>query len=195
MPVPPDPDRDFALVTRARAGESQAIEQLLDRMRCVPRFVSARNRKWGGRLKASEVEDLAVEILSLAWVALERYRGGGSLEAWLHRFVQFEMLYRMRQRDRDARVQAVEKIEGHASEEITLGLSEEELAIVSEALALLDPEDRELVRQKCLNGKTFRELSEADTVSENTLKTRYYRSLTKLRGHLTSLDPSRPDSR
>ena len=190
----PDPALDFALVTRARAGEASSVEQLLGRMRCVPRFVSARNRKWGGRLRASEVEDLAVEILSLAWVALERYRGESPLEAWLHRFVQFEMLYRMRRRDRDSRVQAVEELDGHAGEEFVLGLSEDELAIVSEALNLLDPADRELVRQKCLKGKTFRELSDAGAVSENTLKTRYYRALTKLRGHLASLDPSRLDS-
>lgn len=195
MSVPPDPTLDLALVTRARAGDALSIDQLLVRMRCVPRFVGARNRKWGSRLNASEVEDLAVEILSLAWVALERYRGEGSLEAWLHRFVQLEMLYRMRRRDRDGRIQAVEALEEHAGEETGLGLSEDELGIVSEALALLDPEDRELVRQKCLSGKTFRELSEVDTVSENTLKTRYYRALTKLRGHLQSLDPSRPDSR
>jgi RNA polymerase sigma factor (sigma-70 family) len=65
-------------------------------------------------------------------------------------------------------------------EAILDGIEEEEPEDLNEALSLLPAEDRELIIENELNGRTFAELSEEWGISQGTLLSRKYRALHKL---------------
>jgi RNA polymerase sigma factor (sigma-70 family) len=60
------------------------------------------------------------------------------------------------------------------------GMDEEEPEDLDQALSFLSPEDRELIIENEINGKTFAELSKEWGISQGTLLSRKHRALNKL---------------
>jgi len=90
-----DRDGEAALLTRLRAGEQAAYEEL--------------TRRHGGRMLAvarrllrheEEAEDAVQEAFLAAWRALPRFEGQSRLGTWLHRIVVNAALMRLRARRR-----------------------------------------------------------------------------------------------
>ena len=59
-------------------------------------------------------------------------------------------------------------------------------------LERVDPLQAVVIRSKHFGGKTFEEIAEAQGISSNTAKTRYYRGLIKLRAFM---DPRRQEGK
>jgi RNA polymerase sigma-70 factor, ECF subfamily len=173
--------RDLELVRRVLRGEREAQEQFLARMQCVRRFLSARNASFGRPLRPDELEDTLQSTLLALWAKLSTFAGTGSLEAWAYRFSYLELLNRLQALRR--RPSFLEDVGGAALAE-PRGAEPFEHGRLYRALARLEPAAAEVLRQKNLEGRTFEELAAREKVSVNTIKTRYYRALERLRGLL-----------
>lgn len=173
---------DVRLVGAVRRGERAAVEEFLDRMRCVRRFLGARNAAMGRPLSPDELEDTLQSTLLALWAKLDAYAGTGSLEAWAYRFSYLELLSRLQVLRR--RPRSLEDV-GHAAEiELLPGGDPFEHERLHLALARLDAGAASVLRLRNLDGLTFEEIAARERSPVNTVKTRYYRALERLRGLL-----------
>lgn len=166
------------MVRRAAEGDPAAVDELLRRVRCVRRFVTARNRQLGGRLGADEIDDAVQETLFAIWRKLPDYKGLGSFEAWVYRFCYLELLGRLRRQGR--RPQPVDELDVPDDNVPEPGreLEYERLYVMLEELG---PPASDVIRLKHLEELSFDEIGERMDTSPNTAKTRYYRGMRKLR--------------
>lgn len=169
---------DVERVRRASGGDPQAVDELLVRLRCVRRFLTAKNRQLGGRLGPEEIDDAVQETLFAIWRKLATYRGLGSFEAWAYRFSYLELLSRLRKQHRlDRPVEEVE-VEDDGAREPSRALDDEHLYRM---LDKLGPPGSDVIRLKHLEELSFDEIGERMGTSPNTAKTRYYRGMRRLR--------------
>lgn len=174
----PDHQADVDMVQKASAGDPAAVDALLRRVRCVRRFISAKNRQLGGRLRPDEIDDAVQETLFAVWRKLPDYKGIGSFEAWVYRFSYLELLSRLRKHSR--RPQLVEEVDVPDEEapEPAQALEYEHLYVM---LDKLGPPASDIIRLKHLEDLSFDEIGERMDTSPNTAKTRYYRGMRRLR--------------
>lgn len=172
---------DLALVRAALAGRKAAVEELLERLRCVRRMLVFKNERLGAPLGHAELDDLAQETLFAVWRKLETFSGRGSLEAWAFGFCFLELLARVRQHLR--RPLAIEDLPPDALAEPAAPEARDPFALEEVYLGLerLGPPDSDLIRMKTLDDLSFEEIARREAVPVNTVKTRYYRGLERLR--------------
>ena len=187
MQRPSSTRADLALVQRVTSGDREAIETFLERMRCVPRMLASRNQRLGSPIDASELEDLAQETLIAVWRKLSTYNGSAPLEAWVYRFVHLEMLYRLRQRGRRPALLGEAPVDTPAPSEETV--LEDESALIYGIVETVGPPEADIIRWKHFDGLTFREISDRLSMELGTVKSRYYRGLSKLRERLAKHAP------
>jgi RNA polymerase sigma-70 factor (ECF subfamily) len=176
-----DPFRqDLELVQRTRQGDSSAQEEFLERMRSVPKSLALENAKLGRPLGATELEDLVQEVLSLVWRKLADYSGRGAFDAWVYRIGYLELLSRLRKLRRfPALLEDLEKGPSEPAAPDEPDTLEREQ--IYACLEKLGPREGEVIRLKHFEGLTFEEIAVRLHSSTNTVKTRYYRGLGKLR--------------
>ncbi len=174
---------DLELVRAARSGRREAVERLIARMRCVPRMLAAKNARMGRPLDDAELEDLVQESLYAIWRKLDTYAGRAALETWFYRFCFLELVRRVAQARRTPA--PLTDVENALPAAIT---SERpgpfELEHVYRGLERLEPDEADAIRAKHLEELTFDEIGARLGVSPNTVKTRYYRGMLKLRSIL-----------
>ena len=177
-------ESDLERVRAALAGDRDAVETLLDRLRCVRKFVSYRNARLGSPLAADEVEDTVQETLFAVWRKLSAYEGAGAFEAWVYRFAFLEVQARVRKRrSGPLRLEQEELLEERAEE--GLDADYERLYRVLETLG---PPSAPVIRLKHLEALTFDEIAERLAITPSTAKTHYYRGLEVLRKMLQPFD-------
>ena len=166
------------MVQKACAGDPAAVDALLRRVRCVRRFITAKNRQLGGRLRPDEIDDAVQETLFALWRKLPEFKGLGSFEAWVYRFSYLELLSRFRKHSRNP--QPVEEVDVPDEEapEPSQALEYEHLYVM---LDKLGPPASDIIRLKHLEDLSFDEIGERMGTSPNTAKTRYYRGMRRLR--------------
>ncbi len=175
---------DLELVRLVIQREPAALQEFLQRMHCVWRILAYKNKQYGHPLSEDEVEDVAQEALLAVWRNLESYEGRGALEAWVHRICFLELLVGLRARRRGPR--SLDEGEEPGSAPTIDPLVAERIYL---ALDRLEPAAADVVRLKHFAGMTFEEIGERLRVSPNSAKTRYYRSLERLRESLSDLRP------
>jgi RNA polymerase sigma-70 factor (ECF subfamily) len=175
--------KDRVLVQRALGKEPPAVEQLIERLRCVPRMLAAKNNQLGRSLRSDELEDLAQDTLYAIWRRLPEFSGNASLETWVFRFCYLELLRTLRERERLS--PALEDL-SHFAEKDQDRLSPLLFEDVYRRLEQLPPDEQEIVRLKHLEDLTFEEIAAVLALSTSTAKTRYYRGILKLRRQLAS---------
>ena len=179
---------DLELVQRILQGEPSAVEEYLTRMHCVRRFLAAKNKAFGTPLSAQELEDTIQSTLLALWGKLASFAGHGSLESWAYRFSHLELLNRLQSLRRLPRF--LDDLPGEAT-----GARAREPAAdpapdpfeheqLYRALERLEATAADVLRAKHLDGLTFEEIAAREAVPVNTVKTRYYRALEKLRVQL-----------
>lgn len=156
-------------------------EELFARLGCVSRYLSAINRRFGRPLGADALEDLGQNVLLLVWERLPSFLGQASLETWVYRFCLFQMLNAARRenrlRDRSEALDAT--LEEQAVEmPVDRGLRDSELLAL---LRLLSAREAEVVRLRHFEDLEIAEIAELLQVSASSVKTFYYRAITKLR--------------
>lgn len=177
--------QDLELVKRARRGDAQAIETFLERMSCVRRFHVLKNEQFGRPLGSDELEDAIQETLFALWRKLDIYEGSGPLEAWAYRFAYLRFLERLRKLDRRPRL--LDDLAGEIPEPQSQPRKDlERFENLYVMLERVGGSDERLIRMKVLEQRTFEELAQHLEVPINTVKTRFYRAMSKLRGLLQS---------
>lgn len=179
--------RDVDLARRAREGNPEAIDELLGRMGCVRRFHLLKNGQFGRPLGKHELEDLLQETLFALWRKLELYNGSGPLEAWAYRFAYLRFLARVRKLDRSPRLLADVR-EVVLEPEAPVRGDPFRFERLYRMLERVGTRDERLIRLKVFEQRTFEEVAEELDLPTNTVKTRFYRALARLRGMLEAAD-------
>jgi RNA polymerase sigma-70 factor (ECF subfamily) len=183
----PHPDLDW--VRRSLVAEEGSQIELLTRLMAIPKTLAMRNARLGCPLDRGEIEDVAQEVVSLVWEKRAEYAGQCAFEGWVYRFCVLGFLgYWRRRRRFPARLSSTRDERAEPGPENDF-LQHERLRA---SLDDLDFETREIIRQKHFDSRTFEEIAASRECSPNTVKTRYYRGLVRLRKRLESSSPIRP---
>lgn len=165
MPDPVDArdERTLDLLTRARAGDREAVDRLIGRfLPSLDRWARGRMPQWARDL--ADTSDIVQETLVRTFQRIEAFdhRGEGALQAYLRQAV----MNRIRDEIRKATVRKVEP--GIPDEVEDPGLSPLDAAIGSEtveryetALGRLREEEREVIVARIELGCTYAEIASA----------------------------------
>jgi RNA polymerase sigma factor (sigma-70 family) len=171
---------DGELVERARRGDVEAYEQLVQRYQGLASRVAylvARD--------AADAEDAAQEAFVKAFYALDRFRKGAAFKPWLLRIVTNEALNRRRSAGRRAGLAlraAEEPVSGDAAPSPeTAALELEKRRTLLAALESLAEPDRLVVTYRYFLDLSEAEMAAALGVPRGTVKSRLSRALVKLR--------------
>ncbi|MEM7309939.1 MAG: sigma-70 family RNA polymerase sigma factor [Planctomycetota bacterium] len=177
-------DAALRFVQAVLSGDREAELRFIERMRCVPRILAHKNGQLGRPLSEHELEDLTQEVLTALWKKLPTYNGAAALETWAYRFCYLELMRTLRGKQRLPKL-VEDGIEGSSYEPETQGAEPaDETERVLQALDGMESEEADLLRLKHFEGLTFDAIGERLSLSPNTVKTRYYRGLRKLKGLL-----------
>jgi len=171
------PDR--RTVERARAGDAEAAELLIERLECIPLILHARNLRHGGCFTEDEIVDLTQETLTTVWRKLDTYEGRSSLESWVYSYCIRHMSNAFRSKRRQPRFSDADEHElAVSAENVHHTLDFEH---VYRCLAQIDPDQECVIRLKHFEQLTFEEIARRVGSNTNTTKTHYYRGMVRLR--------------
>lgn len=164
---------DVHLVTRARAGQVDAFEELVRRHRDRVHRVALRLLD-----DEREAEDAAQDAFVRAWRSLGSFRGDSAFTTWLYRIT----VNRCLNVRRDRRPTTPLAVDHQSREPSTHDVVESrlELADVRRAIAQLTPEQRAALVLRELEGCTYEELAVALDCSVSAVKSRLHRARVEL---------------
>ena len=174
---------------RALEGDARAVQAVVERLRCVPRLIALRNLRLGEPFEQGELEDIAQEVMIAVWSKLDQFQGRSSLDGWIYRFAQLELVYSLRRKD--MRPERLADLGRGVSSQGPGALEPDEAETLYPALEELDVLQADVIRLKHFEDLTFSEIATRLGLSSNTAKTRYYRGLQRLRGILRRLRPGK----
>ncbi len=172
---------DFDIVERARAGDGQAFNEIVQAYR--RRIFGTVSRLIG---RPEDVEDVAQEVFIRLYYSLDQLRSPEVFEPWLYRLTvnaALDYLRKRRKRKLEARVadlseQQVMMADAAAGSQVEV--AEKEKARIREMVdALLSgvsEEDRLLLTLKEVEGLSLKDLEKIYRVNENALKVRLFRA-------------------
>jgi RNA polymerase sigma factor (sigma-70 family) len=171
---------DSELVERARQGDVDAYEQLVQRYQGLAHRVAYLVTREPG-----EAEDAAQEAFVKAYYALGRFRRGASFKPWLLRIVTNEALNRRRSAARREGLSlrtARERPSGDAapSPEVA-ALEQERRTALLDAINALSEADQLVVSYRYFLGLSEAEMAQALGCARGTVKSRLSRALARLR--------------
>ncbi len=183
LPVPSpvvESDEEALLVSRAQAGDQIAFREIVDRYQT--RVFSIIHRLLRDR---NEAEDIAQEVFSSAFFAINRYQRQGSLMTWLYRITVnkcYEYLRRKRARPlayeaalHEDWAKNLTAPAAAAHDDSTAGQD-----FLLKLLALVPQRDRTLLILKEVEGYTLNELAAMTGDTESALRIRLFRVRKKL---------------
>ncbi|MEM9381565.1 MAG: sigma-70 family RNA polymerase sigma factor [Planctomycetota bacterium] len=183
-----DPSRhaeDHALVRAVLAGDVGATEVLASRLGCIPPMVRALHRRLGGNLIEEDLLEITQDVLTAIWRKLDRFEGRSRLETWAYGFASKQVLKGLeRARMEPRRVEWSD--EDAASLQASVAPSSDAYRAVHEQVEALGPPASDIIRMKHFEEQTFEQIGGRLDMPTNTVKTRYYRSLDRLRRVLSS---------
>jgi len=173
--------RDLEFARRVVARDPLALEQLNERLACLPGMVRFQNQRLGGGLDELEIEEVVRETTLALWAKLPGFEGRSTLETWAFRFALLQVLKSLQARARrpdllelpEERADTREPQEAEAPRFDTLELQA--------GLGELSAEAAEVIRLRHWEELPFERIVERTRVPLNTVKARYYRGLARLR--------------
>jgi RNA polymerase sigma-70 factor (ECF subfamily) len=175
---------DAELVRAVLARDSGAFERLVERMACLPRILDGLNARLGRPLSDHDLADVAQDTLVLLWRKLDAFNGSASLETWVFGIARFELMNAVRKSRRRRTSELPEPDLHEAPDEEALHPLDHEF--VQRELAALDGAEAVVIRMKHFDDLTFEEIGARLGYSINTVKTRYYRGISRLLDRLGS---------
>jgi RNA polymerase sigma factor (sigma-70 family) len=158
-----DVESTFSLIARARAGDSEALEQLFARHRKpLQRWASGRLPQWARDI--SDTEDLVQETLLSTFKRIEDFepRRVGALQAYLRQAVLNRIREELRRKGRQPDGTDLDDIEVDSAESpLEHAIGREAVERYEQALARLKAEEREAIIARVEMGYTYEELAEA----------------------------------
>ncbi len=183
---------DQQLIAGVLAGDEPAIREFVRRMNCIARILRHHNARFGRPFDEEGLEDLAQNCVLLVWGKLHEYSGQAPLESWVYQFCYLDFMNQMRKRGREHQV-LLDALQQRALGSQTSSVGERELEDISRGLSLLGSDERRILHYKHFQDLTFDEIGETLNLPTNTIKSRYYRGLKRLReflGKRGSLPPA-----
>jgi RNA polymerase sigma-70 factor (ECF subfamily) len=175
----PDFGADLLLVETSLT-DRRAQELLLERLRCVPRMLAAKNAQHGRVLDDVELEDLAQETILTIWRKRQEYTGRSSIETWIYPFCYHHLMNRLRRRFHRPRTLPLEAAQAVPDR------PRPDYGFVYRALAAVGPPEEDVLRLKHFEQLTFQEIGGLLGISPSTAKSRYYHGLERLRALLAA---------
>jgi RNA polymerase sigma-70 factor (ECF subfamily) len=170
-------EEDDALVPRARAGDREALDELLARHQAGAYRVAL--TVLGNE---ADAQDAAQEGLVRALRGLNGFRGDASFRTWLFAIVANEArsLVRRRLRRRETPLEA--DVPGHGRAADERAALRDEAARAREMLSRLPEKQRLAVQLRVDEGLSFREVGEVIGSSEGAARVNYHHGIRRLRG-------------
>jgi RNA polymerase sigma-70 factor, ECF subfamily len=173
----------LTLLERARAGDRVALESLIDRyLPRLQRWASGRLPRWARDM--ADTQDIVQEAVFQTFRRIERFepRGEGALQAYLRQAILNRIREELRRaKRRPARTELDSAAEDDAGSPLEAAIGQEALHRYERALALLRPEDRELVVARIELGYTNQEIADLlDKPSANAARMATERAIVRL---------------
>ena len=163
------------------------MDRFGDRLRCIPRFLAAIDRRAGRRLAPEVLEDLAQDCAVRVLERLPDYLALAPFEAWVHRICFLSYMNAVRTARRNAaRSTALDEQQLAADGDRLAMLLRQEA--VEQGLERLGGIEAEVVRIRHFEGLDFDAIGARLGEKPATVKTRYYRGFRKLRGLLEAAE-------
>jgi RNA polymerase sigma-70 factor (ECF subfamily) len=184
----PASDQDLKLLHRARQGDDSAFEDLMNRysdlFHALAFFLVGR---------AGDVEDVVQETFLAAYENLGKFQGRSSVKTWLSAILlNHAGLY---QRSRRARKPGQLLRLSEASRAVLNGnaapspVEASEVKMdVSAVLQTLQPEHREIVALRELEGMSYKQIGETLNLPDGTVESRLFRARQELKTRLKDYD-------
>lgn len=173
------------LLKKAVAGDTAAFEQLV--LTYQTQVYNLALRMTGN---SEDAADMTQEAFLRAWRALDKFQNDAAFSTWLYRLTSNACIDFLRNAKRR---QTVPLTVAADEEEYTLDppdsgktpeealISKEEQAMLSQALALLEPEQRQILTLRVINELSYAQIAELLEIREGTVKSRLARARENLR--------------
>ena len=159
----------MTLVSRARTGDADAVEQLFARHQApLRRWAAGRLPRWARQL--TDTDDLVQDALLQTFKRIVEFevRGPGALQAYLRQAVVNRVRDELRRRSRQPAAAAIDSpeiidsllIDG-ADSPLERAIGQQNLRRYQQALARLSRDEREAIIGRLEMGYSFQELAEA----------------------------------
>lgn len=165
-PLPPGdaaPDATIQLLTRARAGDDAALEQLFARyLKPLRRWASGRLPKWARDM--ADTQDLVQETLLQVFRKIDgfEYRSEGALQAYLRQALMNRIRNELRRFDRKGATSALDsQAPDEAPSPLEQAIGRQGAERYERALSRLRPEDREALVARLELGCSYEEMATA----------------------------------
>jgi len=184
----PVPDDDLQLLERARSGQQDALEQLLERHQSqVYRFGIKMCRD------PEDAKDVLQDTLLSVARNVREFRGGSSISTWLYTIAR-SFCVKKRRKSKFAPKDAAPSLEGDAERVADPGVSADEALAskqveqaVEAAIAALEPMYREVLLLRDVEGLTAPEVARVTGASVQAVKSRLHRARLAVRAHVAPL--------
>lgn len=186
---------DAALITQSIVGDQLAFAVLMERYGAPLRMFTYRYLQ-----NNDMVEDIVQQVFLQLYICLPTLVASNTIRPWLFRVARNRCVDEIRKRRRRP-ISSLSDLEGHDDEDNMSPLtndahfyaSPEEIAEIHEALhtvfvalRTLPPATRTIILWRCRDQMSFDEIAVKLHLTESSVKTRYYRALSKLRLILAS---------
>ncbi len=177
--------KDLAFAQALLAGDPTALEILPARLACLPAMIRYQNRRLGGVLNATDIEDTVRDTIAALWSKLGHFEGRSTLETWVYRFAFLEVLKAVQEKcrlpqplDREQSLQ-LRGVESDDPEPTVFNQQD-----LTEGLARLKRSAAEVIKQRHFEEQSFEDIAARNHTGVNTVKARYYRGLAQLKAVL-----------
>ncbi len=179
---------DLLLVQAALRGEQTAVDVLLARLGCIPRFVFRLDRSLGCGLAADGLEDVVQQVYTVLWQRLGEFHGQNALETWVFVFcrncLRSAARRALRQKGVPLSPELLSSMPARGASP-SRGLERDEtLALLADELDELPDAEREVVEARHLHGQSFEQQARTTGVAVSTIKDRCYRAMQRLQARV-----------
>ncbi|MBA2357847.1 MAG: sigma-70 family RNA polymerase sigma factor [Actinobacteria bacterium] len=172
------PLSDAQLVTRCRAGDHDAWNELVERYSRYVYAIAAR----GYRLAGTDAEDVFQDVFLRVYDRLDTLREDSALRPWIAQLTRRLCLDCIASHGRESSLDTLERAVEPAIEELHSALD------VHEALGELDNACREILDRFFTRDQSYRTISDELGIPAGTVASRISRCLAKLRDRLEGRD-------
>jgi RNA polymerase sigma-70 factor (ECF subfamily) len=183
---------DADMIRRAQKGERDAVRQLFgEHLATVQRFALRMCRD------EDRARDVAQESLLTALKSLDSYRGDASFSTWLFTITRSHCGRARRRADREVvpedETSSIDRAMSEAPAPDDQAAHSEVSDVVERALASLDPDDREVVLLRDVEGMSTKDAAQVLGLSVAALKSRLHRARTTLRSLVRQMVDAEPE--
>jgi RNA polymerase sigma-70 factor (ECF subfamily) len=176
---------EAALVRRCQAGDQQAFQEIVERHQSkvfsiIYGIVRSRN----------DAEDIAQQVFTKVYFSIKNFDLRSSLLTWIYKITVNECYdYLRKQKVRrlvyeadmsEEEAQRLQNTESPASRRVPIDQDLERRDFVMKLLMKVPEEDRMLLIEKEVEGRTVEELAASTGLNENTIKVKLFRARQKL---------------